>query len=316
MSEKGKHPIRVITQKTGLSSHVIRVWEKRYRAIQPSRTPTNRRLYSDDDLARLLLLKRATMSGRSIGTVAALPTEDLVSLLKEDESLSAPAPRQLPTPTQDDTAPPVFLAACLEATKRLDAAALEETLLKAAVGLSQPKLIDEVIVPLLHRIGECWRDGSMRIAHEHMASAIVRSLLGRLHANTRLPAGAPRIIVSTPSGQLHELGACVVAVSAGAAGWEATYLGPQLPAEEIAGAATQNNARAVALSLIYPADDPMIVIELQKLRNYLPQEVAILVGGRAASVHREFFSSIGATYLQDVQSLRIKLEALRHGELK
>jgi methylmalonyl-CoA mutase cobalamin-binding subunit len=66
---------------------------------------------------------------------------------------------------------------------------------------------------------------------------------------------------------MHKPGALIVATIAASDGWRVTYLGPSLPAEEIAGAAHQNRARAVALSLVYPGDDPFLRGELLKFQR-------------------------------------------------
>ncbi|MBM3756002.1 MAG: cobalamin B12-binding domain-containing protein [Acidobacteria bacterium] len=81
-----------------------------------------------------------------------------------------------------------------------------------------------------------------------------------------------------PPGQLHELGALLAGAAAANLGWHVTYLGPSLPAAEIVGAARQNHARAVALSLVYPEDDPRLAVELAALRQSLPPEIALLAG--------------------------------------
>ncbi|MBX7259713.1 MAG: MerR family transcriptional regulator, partial [Candidatus Hydrogenedentes bacterium] len=60
MQHQSQHPIQVVALRTGLTPHVIRMWERRYAAVCPTRTPTNRRLYSDSDITRLRLLSRAT----------------------------------------------------------------------------------------------------------------------------------------------------------------------------------------------------------------------------------------------------------------
>ena len=100
--------------------------------------------------------------------------------------------------------------------------------------------------------------------------------------------------MATPSGQLHELGAVMAAAAATNVGWMVTYLGTGLPPAEIAGAALQNGAKAIALSIVYPEDDPNLTTELQSLRKYLPHEVKILVGGRAAEGYKEVLNQIGA----------------------
>ncbi len=67
------HPIPVVARRTGLSADVIRAWEKRYAVVTPARTAAGRRLYSDADVERLALVARATLTGRTVGQVAALP---------------------------------------------------------------------------------------------------------------------------------------------------------------------------------------------------------------------------------------------------
>jgi AAA family ATP:ADP antiporter len=76
----------VVARRTGLSAHVIRIWEKRYGAVEPERTGTNRRLYSDEQIERLSLLRDLTQAGHRIGHVAKLPTEKLRQLAKESDA--------------------------------------------------------------------------------------------------------------------------------------------------------------------------------------------------------------------------------------
>jgi methylmalonyl-CoA mutase cobalamin-binding subunit len=70
-------------------------------------------------------------------------------------------------------------------------------------------------------------------------------------------------------------------------GWRSIYLGPSMPAEEIAACATIRKARAVALSLEHPAHQPEVVVELRNLRQLLPSETALLIGGRAAAGYHQ-----------------------------
>ena len=69
--------MRFVAQKTGLSPHVIRVWERRYAVVAPNRSGSNRRLYTDDELERLNLLAQACRCGHNIGNIAQLPDERL-----------------------------------------------------------------------------------------------------------------------------------------------------------------------------------------------------------------------------------------------
>jgi MerR family transcriptional regulator, light-induced transcriptional regulator len=300
--------IKVVARRTGLSAHVIRIWEKRYGAVEPERTGTNRRLYSDEQIERLSLLRDVTQSGHSIGHVAKLPTDKLRQLAAESHGANGhAAPAQ--TPAQPMTA--TFLDECIAAAKSLNSRALEETLKRASLELGAQGLLQRVIAPFAQALGQLWRDGDITSAHEHFASAVLRNFLGQTAKPFAGRESAPVLLVTTPAGQLHEIGALLVAAGAANLGWHVTYLGASLPAAEIAGAARQNRARAVALSLVYPEDDPLLEDELTRLRELLPVETPLLVGGRAMPAYREVLKKIGAIELTDLTHLLATLDSLR-----
>ena len=110
---------------------------------------------------------------------------------------------------------------------------------------------------------------------------------------------------------MHELGALLAGAAAANLGWHVTYLGASLPAAEIAGAARQNRARAVVLSLVYPEDDARLEGELARLRELLPLETVLLAGGRAMPAYREALEKIGALQLRDLVHLGSVLDDLR-----
>ena len=312
------YPIKVVAKRTGLSPHVIRAWEKRYDAVSPHRTDTNRRLYSTEQIERLTLLRLATAVGWNIGRIAQYPTDQLKSLLS-DNNASDHTPTRLvhETPgkrTASDNKisnPEYYLDACLRAVEIFEVEKLEHMLSEASVYLSQPVLLDQVIEPMMSTIGERWREGALRISQEHMASAAVRTFVGHLRSSYETTQSAPVIIVTTPAGQIHENAALIASITAASEGWRVTYLGPNLPAEEIAGAVVLQHASAVALSIIYPAGDPGLRDELLKLRHQLPEEVAILVGGKGMSSYGDVLDTIGAFALDNMQDFRQVLERLR-----
>jgi DNA-binding transcriptional MerR regulator/methylmalonyl-CoA mutase cobalamin-binding subunit len=304
------HPIQVVARRTGLSADVIRIWERRYGAVSPMRSRTNRRLYSDADIERLLLLKRATEGGRRIGDVAACAREELESLVTRDDAASERVAAVLGT-RPAATPATEHLDACLAAIEAFDSVALQRALSSASVDLSTPAVLDELLKPLLQQIGERWRKGTLRPAHEHMTTAVLRSFLGSL-AETRLrTATGPEIVVTTPIGQHHELGAMMVAVTAALEGWRATYLGASLDADEIASAARQRRCRAVGLSIVYPPDDPSLPDQLRALRRKLPDHIAMIVGGESGGSYRQVLDEIGASRKTNLASLRDELQAIR-----
>jgi len=300
------HSIQSVARRTGLTVHAIRVWEKRYGAVKPSRTDTNRRLYTDAEIERLQLLRRATEAGHSIGTIATLKNARLTEL--------AAPPTESPrarTATARGKSAEEFVQQCIAATEKLDALAFEDALHRATVALGQHGLLEQVVAPVAQAIGDLWRDGTITAAHEHFASAAIRVFLGHASRPFALPTNAPHLIVATPAGQLHELGAVMVAAAATDLGWRVTYLGTSLPAAEIAGTAMHSSARAVALSIVYPADDEQLPGELEKLRRYLPAEVTIIIGGRASASYEEAIKRIGATRSGSLSEFCDQLNALR-----
>lgn len=299
--------IKVVARRTGLSAHVIRIWEKRYGAVEPERTGTNRRLYSDEQIERLSLLRNVTQSGHSISHVAKLPTEKLRELARQSQGPNGHTPRE----PRETSGAETLLVDCVAAVKSLDSRALEETLKRASTDLGAQGLLQRVVAPLAQTIGDLWRDGAITAAHEHFASAVIRIFLGQAAKPFAGTEGAPVLVVATPAGQIHELGALLVGAAAANLGWHVTYLGASLPAAEIAGAARQNRARAVALSLVYPEDDHRLDGELTRLRESLPPEITLLVGGRAMPAYRHTLEKIGATRMNDLAHLISTLDALR-----
>ena len=293
-----QHPMAVVTRKTGLRADVIRAWERRYSAIVPRRTPGNRRLYSDDDVRRLLLLRRALDAGWQISQVANLPDPEIEALVAADVTDHTPPAHAA---TGDASG---HIERCLAAIAELDSEQLERVIGEASVALSRVELLDSMLVPLMEKVGEACAAGSLRTAHEHMTTAVVRTHLDSLHPAYPPSPTAPCLLVTTPSNQNHELGALFVLAASRIEGWRTVYLGPNLPAEEIAAAARQRRATILALSVTFPGDDPVIAQELRRLGPLLPASTTVLVGGRSAASYREVLDEIGARRLDDLAQLR------------
>ena len=306
-----RHPIKVVALRTGLSTEVLRVWEKRYAVVQPGRTKTGRRQYSDADIEKLRLLRQATLTGRRIGEIASLSTDELTALIREDREATPVVPRPA---ARTDVLPEeaaTYLNLCLKAVRDLDAPQLEALLSRAVLSLSSSALIEDLLTPLTRQIGELWEDDQIMPYHEHLASVLVRQTLGMMLATGRPQNGAPRIIVTTPSGQRHEIGAVLAAAAALSEGWNVIYLGPDLPAKDIAQAAEQSRASAVALSIVYPPDDPAVHLHMKDLRDQLGEEVPLIVGGSAAGSYDKTLQEISAHTLTDTRSFRVLLGTIR-----
>ncbi|HET9210312.1 MAG TPA: cobalamin-dependent protein [Thermoanaerobaculia bacterium] len=302
-----------MARRTGLKPDLIRAWERRYGAVAPGRSETRRRFYSDEDVERLLLLRRVVSSGRGIGQVANLSNPELEALIEAEPAPAAYAQSPPPAPEEIDEVVEAFLNRCVAAAQRLDGREMEIELDRASVLFSRTHLLERVLVPLMRRIGELWHQGTLRPIHEHMASSVVRSFLGGMSCACHPEISAPHLVVTTPAGQRHELGALLAAATAAGEGWQVTYLGPDLPPEEIAAAALQKGARAVGLSITYPPDDPMLVEDLRRLRRLLGPHTLLIAGGRACPAYSAVLQETAALRLEDLAALRRELQAMRTG---
>jgi methylmalonyl-CoA mutase cobalamin-binding subunit len=118
------------------------------------------------------------------------------------------------------------------------------------------------------------------------------------------------MIVSTPIGQLHELGALLAAIMAELKGWQVTYLGANLPAEEIAAGVKYTNARALTISLSFASDDHIVPKELRRLKKLIGNNVALIAGGRAAGHYEAVLNEVGVLNIQSYEHFREILDQL------
>jgi methanogenic corrinoid protein MtbC1 len=266
-------------------------------------------MYSDDDIERLILLRRARDAGESLAQMAKLNNDELRAMVRSSaKSYSSSDSDIFETGRNGDC-----LRESMEAIRNLDQSGLESCLLEARVTMQPQRYLEQIIVPLLEEMGEAWSRGEARVAHEHLASSVVRSVLGTIMVTNQADENAPLLVSTTLPGQLHELGALMAAVTAVAIGWRVAYLGPNLPAEDIAAVAKQGNAKAIALSVVYPPDDPRFEIELKKLRRSVGEKIAIVIGGRAAANYRAAIDSVGGKVVDDLRDLIAKLFSIRAG---
>jgi methanogenic corrinoid protein MtbC1 len=302
-TQEALHPIGYVARRTGLTTHVIRIWESRYRAIEPTRTDTNRRLYSDQDIERLRLLKEATALGHTISRIAQLSDDSLTSMIRRDQSKGIdpwPHAKEQVSPEIDAE---TYLQRCKDAVPGMDRNELESIFRDAISSLSAPFFFEELVAPFMRWIGDEWHEGRIRVSHEHFASVVVRDVLyrfGTQSGESQLPA----IVICTPAGNQHEIGALLAAGAAALDGWRVIYLGANLPVHEIVGAVVDQRAFAVGLSATYTDDSGRLVSELQELQRSLPSNFPVFIGGGAAAQRWEELEKLGIQFVENLQAFR------------
>lgn len=307
-TDRPTHSIRVVAERTGLTLDVIRVWERRYQAVVPERLESGRRLYSDAQVSRLVMLRRATEQGLRIRDAARADEAELERFLaKHDAANSATrvAERAQRAAAAD------HLRSCIESVREMNPDKLDNALMRAQIVLPVNILLEAVLGPLMTWIGDEWSSGKLAVAHEKMASAALRSFLTKHTQRESRKTGQQSLLVTTPAGQTHELGALMVAMACAAKGWRVEYPGPNVSAEDIVTLVRRTNPRLLALSIVYPESDPATADELRKIRQGLGPNAIIVVGGRASSGHAEAIAEIGAIHCESVARLAEALDALQ-----
>jgi methanogenic corrinoid protein MtbC1 len=167
-------------------------------------------------------------------------------------------------------------------TRELDGSGLDRVLRLAVARNGLSVFVDQVVPPLMRRIGDEWREGRLTVAHEHLATAAVLVIIFESMRAVPEQPGAPRLLVATPSGERHGVGAALAALSATLDGWDVIYLGVDVPAQDIASAAASSGARAVALSVVHSERLGPVSLELRETRDALAADVPLIVGGAGA----------------------------------
>jgi len=310
MKNSFTYPIKAVSNLTGLSLHVIRAWEKRYNVVVPSRTETNRRLYSEEDIHKLKLLSKALDSGYTIGTIASFSVpelQDLLGIINERSNNNSNETQNFKVEYSIKN----YMSSAIEAIKQLDAIKLENQIYKVLVELPLPKFISLFIAPLIQKVGEMWVSGDIRIVGEHISTDVIRKILSSLIDNSSVTKDSPSILISTPKGQLHELGALIIAVIASSDGWKVTYLGPDLPAEEIAAASLRLNPDIIALSIVYSNDKHTLDLEMKKLKRLLNGSENIIAGGRSVQIYSNILNVMSVKIINDISEFRIALQQVQ-----
>lgn len=291
-----RYTVKQVSQLTGISTDLLRAWERRYGVVSPRRTASRYRLYGDDDVARLRRMAELVAGGAP----ASLAAEQVVAESPPDldgGATSSPdgAPASgnghrtpaggaelgwTPAALPPSALPPVDALA--EAARDLDRAALERTLDRAMAAGSFETVFDEWLTPALVRVGEGWAAEEISVAGEHFVSAAVHRRLSQAFEAAGTAVNAPVVMVGLPPRTLHELAALALATCLRRRGVDVRYLGADLPVASWVSAARRLRPAAVAVSVPRPADE-RAAAELVRALAEADPTLRIFAGGRGCA---------------------------------
>ena len=150
--------------------------------------------------------------------------------------------------------------------------------------LTTPEIDDEIIAPALWLVGELWERGDITVADEHLATEISIRVLA-LHGEARRTAGARpkhRILLATPSGELHSVALRMAELLLREAGYTVVMLGPDVPPHALAIKARQLAPDLVCLSATMPGGGDRILIAMHEITRACPN-MRFVIGGRGVT---------------------------------
>ena len=206
---------------SGIKAHTIRIWEKRYNLLEPQRTETNIRYYSNQNLQKLLNVVLLSKNNFKISKIAKMSDEDII--LQSREVAFA-------TGTKDDAINALKLS-MLQFNKTL----FNETYNKLIEIKTFKEVFKEVLIPFLNHIGLLWQTDTLLPAHEHFISNLIAQ---KIHINT---ADLERknkdfnktYVLFLPENEIHELGLLYLNYELVLKGNKTIYLGQNLPLDNL-----------------------------------------------------------------------------------
>lgn len=251
MTEEKTYTIRDIETLSGVKAHTIRIWEQRYAVVEPLRTGSNTRRYTDAQVKRLLNLALLNRKGFRISSLAELSDTEL-----SEKVLCLPASAQDESDAVED-----LIISLLEA----DDDKFESILSASVMRLGFEKAFLHLLIPFFERLGVLWQAGTITVAQEHLVSNVVRKKL--LAAIDALPASIKRrpevFLLFLPDNEQHELGILFSHYLIRKHGFPVIYLGTSTPLNDLKDIA---RIRRVDYLLTAITTSPPVG---EKLRRYL-----------------------------------------------
>lgn len=244
------YTIKQAAARTGLTVPVLRAWERRYGIVSPRRSAAGYRIYDEEAIARLGVMRRLVEAGWSPSSAAEAITSGTAPVDVPDSGLAVDPVTQPDQARATDLGEPFVTAA-----GNLDSDGIEALLDEMFARGSFERVADEHLLPAVVALGEAWADGRIDVAAEHFAShAVLRRLGAAYQAAGRPVAESGAILVGLPPGSRHELGALAFAVAARRDGLPVLYLGQDLPVDDWVLTAERMDARAAVIGSVTAAD--------------------------------------------------------------
>lgn len=220
LNNHGKYNMKAVSTIVGILPGTIRAWERRYQMIAPIRNDAGHRLYSDNHVRKLKWLVQKVNDGFTISQAVSL-------LEQETKDVIQPLNPQLENRVTQ------LQQSILEAFLRFDERSAQTYMDEAFTIYTMDKVFIDILAPLLVKVGRFWEEGKITTAHEHFASAILRSRIGAVMHAYPHNGILPKVIAVCGPGEWHELGLLIFTLYMRRKGYEVIYLGSSIKENDI-----------------------------------------------------------------------------------
>lgn len=295
------YQIKMVSKMLGIPKNTLIAWERRYAIVEPDRTDSGYRVYSDEDVARLRRVQGLLDQGYKVGEACRI-------VLEEPDAKPAQ-----PLPDTDRAALAELRRTLVDRLLVFDREGADQV---AARLLLVPfeQAIDEVYFPLLREVGHGWEVGRVSVVQEHYVTAYCREkLLVMLNSVQGAQRTSPEIVCATPPGEMHELGLLALALRLALRGFQVTYVGANVPTAEIVEHVNVRRPAALCLSMIHSRPREEIIGYARELRGRIHEDVRIAIGGRATEDRDMAVDGVSFTG-HGLPSFLTSIDALRSSE--
>jgi DNA-binding transcriptional MerR regulator len=215
------YSIKDLEHLSGIKAHTLRIWEQRYKLVEPKRTDTNIRYYNDNDLKLILNVSLLKEHGFKISAIAKMRREEI-----KEEVLSI---------TQKSDRYTDQIQGLTLAMIDMDEERFEKIIATSTLQAGFEKTMVNIIYPFLVKIGALWQAGSINVAQEHFISNLIRqktivAIDGQLNSTD---PNAKKYLMFLPNSENHELGLLFANYLVRARNQRVIYLGTSLPYEDL-----------------------------------------------------------------------------------
>ena len=254
ISEQSLFPIRVLAEKTSVGSSTLRAWERRYGLLHPERTPKGHRLYSEQDIRRVLKILDLLNDGHTLPSISQMLSIENTSIesvnpydipnkeSSPSDTISCMADSPMTTLWDD------YINTTLEATRDFNIERIDAIYNEASSLYPIDMVTDRLIQPAISKLGNSWKVHPERgVAEEHFYTSWLKNRLGARFHHAYSQARGTRIICACVAGSFHEIGLMLFSLSALARGYRVLYFGADLPLDQLQYITQRSAAKAVVL---------------------------------------------------------------------